>query len=221
MKTSFVGLLATILFAATLVSPLAAPAEAHGPRGSKQWCRHHQSKCRRWARSVQQKGRHVRVTVSDDQGEIVARRTYEAGGGAAELWKINGFPPDGTSKRGCARVSVASRAQAALPPRVTWYRLRVTKRWCWNRGKVIPKRRLEVHQGWPHVHWIYNVQRTNRTVNRHYAWKRGHRRSGHKTYVEGHAEACFPFAGCFTNRYPYVRLYAHSDGSWHASGHDW
>jgi hypothetical protein len=210
----------------------------------KKWCKKHKKKCRQALRKhAKAPGRIVRARVKNYKFNANGQKSQPMGGytvyedpqtgeqtavgsGAGDdpaFWKKNGAAPGG--RKGCRQVVGFSEDWGRWGPLLLFkfrkYRYASRKFWCWKKGRVLPGT----------VEKAEFVVDTDRFIrpNEHgfveshmYRW-RGRRNGGHFHEARANLEACLEFiiAFCPTAQFhPYIRIYAHGDGSYHMSGHD-
>jgi hypothetical protein len=151
------------------------------------------------------------LTLQADNGPVVYSDSA--------FWKRDGRIPDSKKRRGCGRVAGHSDAVGrAWGLSVDLYDVVHTKFWCWRKGRV----RGTVQTATTVMETADWVQLENVSKSGGpYRW-RNRRSGGHFSQRQWHLQACPFWVLCpVANYYPYVRIYAHGNGSFHLSGHNW
>jgi hypothetical protein len=204
-----------------------APAvvtEAVDDGPSKKWCRHHKKKCRKLMRRTRQgDGPRVVAFKTTRDGKVLAMQADDGPvvyAGDPALWKRDGRIPDSRKRRGCGRVVGNSDAVgSAWGLSVDLYDVVHTKFWCWRRGRVRQKTVQTSTTVLETDDWV-KLEGVTKTGGP-YRW-RDRRNGGHFSQRQWHFQACPFWVLCpVANYYPYVRVYAHGNGSYHLSGHNW
>lgn len=222
----------------------AGPAEVTAERGpSLKWCKRHKKKCRRALRRHAKPPRKiVRARIQNYRFNPKGRKTkllggytvYEnpedgeqavTGGGAGTdpaFWKRNGAGP-GRAK-GCRQVIGYSEDWGRWGPLIfkfRKYRYASRKFWCWRNGRVLP-RSVSKSEFVDETDDFIRPVRHFFSESRMYRW-RDRKGGGHFHEARAEFEACVGLIVTFcptAHFYPYIRIYAHGDGSYHMSGHD-
>lgn len=205
-----------------------AQAESKRRKRFKRWCRRHKKDCKTAYRTNtnqdhfhgdgrEQLSRLV-ITGYTLNGEQTGRRveTIEASNDP-QFWSRNGRVPGSKKRRGCGRLTKTSMSQHRRIRTIHHYTISMSKFWCWKKGRV---REIDVNTGFPFRNAWVDVKKQRREGD-FYRWKAEIRRSGHYTFWYPDMHACLHFVWryCVANYHPYIRIYSHSDGSYHASGH--
>lgn len=92
------------------------------------------------------------------------------------------------------------------------------KYWCWDRPRI-----TQVSVG-TYIHidqpdtccFVYHGIPPGGSSGHYYRWLPERNRSGHYSFRQGEVANCLARYGCISTKYPWVRIWAHADGSWRA-----
>jgi hypothetical protein len=125
-----------------------------------------------------------------------------------------GGRPEGRSMRslqgsGCKQVSIARVGRSFFGAVI--YKYWQDKYFCWNYPKVTTTT-VGVHVTNVDPFWFYRG--TIQSSGWYYLWCCGNSSSGHYSIRQGKFENCVPNVGCPGKEYPWVKIWAHADGSY-------
>jgi hypothetical protein len=121
---------------------------------------------------------------------------------------------DATSSRGCRTVDVARVGRDIFGFVV--YKFHQVKRWCWESPRIT----------WRQVYtYVSDVDPNMKyrgivsSVGYFYRWCCSSSSSGHYSRRQGRFDNCVWWLPCTRTEYPWVKIYAHADGSyWRSTG---
>ena len=111
--------------------------------------------------------------------------------------------------KGCRTVDVAKTQRSILGFVV--YRFHQVKKWCWNYPRILSR------TVWTYVDQVdpnMSYDGVVATVGYYYGWVTGVPGSGHYSFREGKFQNCVVWVGCLGTYYPWVKIWARSNGSY-------
>jgi hypothetical protein len=204
---------------------------------TKKYCKTHKKNCRRnikgrgsrggvvfnrgnWSKGIDQDW-HASTNQPNEPGAWLHR----VNGAGTECtgtpdnngyWCLNGGPK---ARKGCRNITGYSRRLGRVFDN-DLYQLNLHAHWCFGKRRVKDNRQLWANSYVSRMHWSADdqgyVDGAQATEFYRYS-KRPH--GGHFWQRQKHIKMCIAWGvGCIYNRYPWVRIYGHGNGTWHASG---